>query len=171
MPAFSLKLPPPFEEAVKSMEREIMRFLMRSTGDRDDAMDLFQETWLRAYRAYPTLQSEDGLRPWVFRIASNLCRNRARDRTRRGRVMASVSIDDVAPAAGAQTCLNPNGGHEGALHLKRAIARLPGKQGQALMMRKFAGLEYTEIAAALECSAESARASVYQALKKLRLEE
>ena len=35
------------------MEREIMRFLMRSTGDREDAMDLFQETWLRAYRAYP----------------------------------------------------------------------------------------------------------------------
>jgi RNA polymerase sigma-70 factor, ECF subfamily len=171
MPAFSLNLPPPFEEAVKSMEREIMRFLVRSTGDRDDAMDLFQETWLRAYRAYPTLQSEGGLRPWIFRIASNLCRNRARDRMRRGRVMASVSLDDVRPAENAQTCLNLNGGHEGALHLKRAIARLPGKQGQALMMRKFAGLEYTEIAEALECSAESARASVYQALKKLRLEE
>jgi len=83
MPTFKLKLPPPFEDAVKTMEREIMRFLMRSTGDRDDAMDLFQETWLRAYRAYPTLRSEDGLRPWIFRIASNLCRNRARDRTRR----------------------------------------------------------------------------------------
>ena len=67
------------------MEREIMRFLMRSTGDREDAKDLFQETWLRAYRAYPTLRSEDGLRPWIFRIASNLCRNRVRDRMRRMR--------------------------------------------------------------------------------------
>ena len=55
--------------------------------------------------------------------------------------------------------------------MKRSIARLPGKQGQALMMRKFAGLEYAEIGAALNCSAESARASVYQALKKLRIEE
>jgi RNA polymerase sigma-70 factor (ECF subfamily) len=171
MPAFTLKLPPPFEEAVKTMEREIMRFLVRSTGDRDDAMDLFQETWLRAYRAYPTLQSHDGLRPWVFRIASNLCRNRARDRMRRGRVIASESVDDATRAAGAQARLNLNGGPEGALHLKRAIARLPGKQQQALMMRKFAGLEYDEIAEALECSAESARASVYQALKKLRLGE
>lgn len=170
MPAFSLKLPPPFEEAVKRMEREIMRFLVRSTGDRDDAMDLFQETWLRAYRAYPTLQSEDGLRPWVFRIASNLCRNRARDRMRRGRVISSESVDETT-AASAPRQLNLNGGPEGALHLKRAIARLPGKQGQALMMRKFAGLEYAEIAEALNCSAESARASVYQALKKLRLEE
>ncbi len=154
------------------MEREIMRFLMRSTGDREDAMDLFQETWLRAYRAYPTLQSEDGLRPWIFRIASNLCRNRARDRMRRGRVIASETADGAAPADNAPNRLD--GGPEGALHLKRAIARLPGKQGQALMMRKFAGLEYAEIGTALNCSAESARASVYQAvkkLKKLRLDE
>src|SRR5437667_11799320 len=63
--AYELRIPPPFDQAVKSMEREIMRFLMRSTGDREDAKDLFQETWLHAYRAYPTLQSEDGLRPWI----------------------------------------------------------------------------------------------------------
>ena len=169
MPTFNLKLPPPFEDAVKTMEREIMRFLMRSTSDRDDAMDLFQETWLRAYRAYPTLQSEDGLRPWIFRIASNLCRNRVRDRMRRGRVISHESADCESLERRAPHHLN--GGPEGALHLKRSIARLPGKQGQALMMRKFAGLEYAEIATALDCSAESARASVYQALKKLRLEE
>jgi RNA polymerase sigma-70 factor, ECF subfamily len=170
MPTFNLKLPPPFEDAVKTMEREIMRFLMRSTGDRDDAMDLFQETWLRAYRAYPTLQSEDGLRPWIFRIASNLCRNRARDRMRRGRVIANQS-EDSAELAEKGHHFNLNGGPEGALHLKRLIARLPSKQGQALMMRKFAGLEYAEIGAALNCSAESARACVYLALKKLRIEE
>jgi len=169
MPTFNLKLPPPFEDAVKSMEREIMRFLMRSTGDRDDAMDLFQETWLRAYRAYPTLQSEDGLRPWVFRIASNLCRNRARDRMRRGRVISHESADCESVERRAPQHIN--GGPEGALHLKRSIARLPGKQGQALMMRKFAGLEYGEIGTALNCSADSARACVYQALKKLRIEE
>jgi len=169
MPTFKLKLPPPFEDAVKTMEREIMRFLMRSTGDRDDAMDLFQETWLRAYRAYPTLQSEDGLRPWIFRIASNLCRNRARDRMRRGRVISHESADCESLERRTQHHLN--GGPEGALHLKRSIARLPAKQGQALMMRKFAGLEYAEIGTALDCSAESARACVYQALKKLRIEE
>jgi len=169
MPTFNLKLPPPFEDAVKTMEREIMRFLMRSTGDRDDAMDLFQETWLRAYRAYPTLQSEDGLRPWIFRIASNLCRNRARDRMRRGRVISSA--DSESESLERRAPQHINGGPEGALHLKRCIARLPGKQGQALMMRKFAGLEYAEIGTALNCSAESARACVYQALKKLRIEE
>jgi len=167
--AYELPIPPPFDVAVKSMEREIMRFLMRSTGDREDAKDLFQETWLRAYRAYPTLRSEDGLRPWIFRIASNLCRNRVRDRMRRMRVIANAS------ANGAELCDSASsptrGGPEGALHLKRSISRLPGKQGQALMMRKFAGLEYAEIGAALNCSVESARASVYQALRKLKADE
>jgi RNA polymerase sigma factor (sigma-70 family) len=55
------------------------------------------------------------------------------------------------------------------LHLKALIARLPHNQREALVMRKFGGLEYAEIASALGCSADSARAGVYQALKKLKL--
>lgn len=160
-----LRLPPPFEEALSRHEREIMRFLLRMTRDREDALDLFQETWLRAYRAYPQLDCEDGLRPWLYRIAGNLCRNRTRDQARRARVIGNGAVA-VAPSHGSAPAIAD--GHAGVLNLKRAIARLPYKQGQALIMRKFAGLEYDEIAAALECSAESARASVYQALMKLR---
>ena len=166
--AKKLNLPPPFEEAVGRHEREIMRFLLRMTRDQNDALDLFQETWLRAYRAYPQLDSEEGLRPWLYRIATNLCRNRARDNMRRSRVMSNgddpTQGDHHLAAASAARA----GGHEGVIHLRRAIAGLPHKQGQALVMRKFAGLEYEEIGAVLECSADSARASVYQALKKLK---
>ena len=61
-----------------------------------------------------------------------------------------------------------NGDHTAVLELKSAIAGLPDKQRQALVMRKFGGLEYDAIAAALDCSPESARAGVYQALKKLK---
>jgi RNA polymerase sigma-70 factor (ECF subfamily) len=162
-----LKLPPPFEEALSRHEREIMRFLLRMTRDQEDALDLFQETWLRAYRAYPQLDSEAGLRPWLYRIASNLCRNRARDNMRRARVISNghdpADRDHRATPASAGC-----GDHADMLNLRRAIAGLPNKQGQALVMRKFAGLEYDEIGAALDCSPESARASVYQALKKLK---
>jgi RNA polymerase sigma-70 factor, ECF subfamily len=165
--AKSLKLPPPFEEAVGRHEREIMRYLLRMTRDQNDALDLFQETWLRAYRAYPQLDSEEGLRPWLYRIATNLCRNRARDNMRRARVISNG--DDPTDGDHRAAASSPGGGgHESMIHLRRAIAGLPNKQGQALVMRKFAGLEYEEIGAALECSADSARASVYQALKKLK---
>jgi len=150
-------------------DREIMRFLMRMTRDRDDALDLFQETFLRAYRAYPQLDSEDGLRPWLFKIAANLCRNRARDRARHSRVIAPEAdaemLDGVAPHYSNHA---DRAAPAAALDLRRAIAGLPGKQGQAFVMRKIVGLEYAEIGAALGCSEESARAGVYQALRKLK---
>jgi RNA polymerase sigma-70 factor (ECF subfamily) len=165
--AAKLALPPPFEEALSRHEREIMRFLLRMTRDQNDALDLFQETWLRAYRAYPQLDSEQGLRPWLYRIATNLCRNRARDNMRRSRVISNGS-DPTDSDHNPMSTSTDRGGHEGVIHLRRAIAGLPHKQGQALVMRKFAGLEYEEIGVALECSADSARASVYQALKKLK---
>ncbi len=149
-----------------TVERDLMRFLLRTTRDREDSLDLFQETWLRAYRSYPKLRAAEGLRPWVFSIAANLCRNRARDRMRRERVFVSesgepaASTNRIAPGA--------PGSPDGVLNLKAAISRLPGKQGRALAMRKLAGLDYAEIGAALNCSPQSARASVYQALKKLK---
>jgi len=170
-PRAKLALPPPFEEALSRHEREIMRFLLRMTRDQNDALDLFQETWLRAYRAYPQLDSEQGLRPWLYRIATNLCRNRARDNFRRARVISNGDdpiAGDHRLASGSASASASGSGHEAVIHLRRAIAALPHKQGQALVMRKFAGLEYEEIGAALECSADSARASVYQALKKLK---
>jgi RNA polymerase sigma factor (sigma-70 family) len=161
-------LPLPFEDAMRRHDREIMRFLMRMTRDRDDALDLFQETFLRAYRAYPELDSEAGLRPWLFKIAANLCRNRARDRARHSRVIAPEADAEISDALGSRNYNTNHGADDGALDLRRAIANLPGKQGQAFVMRKIVGLEYSEIGAALGCSEESARAGVYQALRKLK---
>ena len=149
-------------------DREIMRFLMRMTHDRDDALDLFQETFLRAYRAYPDLDSEAGLRPWLFKIAANLCRNRARDNARHSRVIAPGADADALEAVSHHSSHVNHSGADGTLDMRRAIAKLPGKQGQAFVMRKIVGLDYSEIGAALGCSEESARAGVYQALLKLK---
>jgi RNA polymerase sigma factor (sigma-70 family) len=156
-----LNLPPSFDEAMHRHEREIMRFIVRATRDREDAQDLFQETWLRAYRAYPQLDSAEGLRPWLFRVASNLCLNRKRDRARRAQVIADNELQEEHAGTAAPV-------HENAIHLKAVLGRLPNKQRQALVMRKFGGLEYSEIAAALGCSEEAARAGVYLAMKKLK---
>ncbi len=162
-------IPLPFEDAMRRHDREIMRFLVRMTRDREDALDLFQETFLRAYRAYPDLDSEAGLRPWLFKIAANLCRNRARDRARHSRVIAPDADAEVLDAVSPHHLNHANhAAGDGALDMRRAIAALPGKQGQAFVMRKIVGLDYSEIGAALGCSEESARAGVYQALRKLK---
>jgi RNA polymerase sigma-70 factor, ECF subfamily len=168
-PQNRLDLPPPFEEAIRRHEREIMRYLVRTTRDREDALDLFQETWLHAYRAYPQLDSSAGLRPWLFRIATNLCLNRTRDHARRARV---ISGDEIDAAGNSHAHSASSGGAaDGLIDLRAKIARLPNKQRNALVMRKFGGLEYDEIAVAMGCSEEAARAGVYLAMKKIKAAE
>jgi len=95
------RLPPPFEELMHRHEREIMRYLLRVTGHREDAADLFQETFIRAYRAYPRLNSNGDVRPWLYTIATNLCRNRARDTARSSRRMKTKATQ---PSACANWC-------------------------------------------------------------------
>lgn len=130
-------------------------------GNRDDALDLFQEVWLRAYKAYPRLDSAEGLRPWLYRIAVNLCKNHARDNARRSRLLVSDAGDIVAAAA-----IDDSGGLES--RMQALVDRLPHKQREALLMRRIGGLEYDEIGGALGCSIQSARAHVSIATKKLR---
>ena len=150
-------------------EREILRYLLRVSGDREDAADLFQETWLRAYRAYPRLDSESDVRPWLYAIATNLCRNRARDSARHSRVIVPDKHESTAAGAIGK---NHRFDHENegyaAVHLRELIADLPTKQQQALHLRYFAGLSYTAIASALGCSEDSARANVSQAMRRLK---
>jgi RNA polymerase sigma factor (sigma-70 family) len=163
-----LHLPPPFEELMRRHEREIMRFLLRAAGDREDAADLFQETWLRAYRAYPRLAPDADARPWLYAIAANLWRNRARDGARRARVIVPQTHERLAPArVKLGRAPHENEGYA-AIHLRQLISALPRKQRQALYLRYFAGLDYAEIGAAMQCSAQAARANVSQAARKLK---
>ena len=150
-------------------EREIMRYLLRVSGNREDAADLFQETWLRAYRAYPHLDPGSLVRPWLYAIAGNLCRNRARDFARRDRVVSSNSDHSVTAHAMAK---HHSFDHENegfaVVHIRELIADLPAKQQEALQLRYFAGLSYPAIAAAMGSSELTARSNVSQALRKLK---
>jgi RNA polymerase sigma-70 factor, ECF subfamily len=164
-----LHVPLRFEAIMQRHEREIMRYLLRVLSDREDAADLFQETWLRAYRAYPRLEPESDVRPWLYAIASNLCRNRARDGARHARVIVadneeSTAADAIGKHSGS---LHENEGYA-AVHMREMISDLPTKQRQALHLRYFAGLDYAEIATAMGGSEDSARANISQAMKKLK---
>ena len=164
-----LQLPIPFEQIMQRHEREIMRYLLRMSGNRADAADLFQETWLRAYRAYPRLKPESDVRPWLYAIALNLSRNRARDGARRAKVIVPENKEDSAASRNGKVdhALNENDGYA-AVHLRELMSALPAKQREALHLRYFAGLDYARIAVVMNCSQENARANVSQAMKKLK---
>ena len=157
-----LALAPPFDELLRRYQREVLRYLLRLTGNRDEAADLFQETWLRAYRAYPKLKPDSALRGWLYAIAVNLWRNRLRDGARRRRAMTAVEC-----AAAAQHGAGEGDGYA-AIRLRELMSELPARQREALELRCFAGLDYGEIARAMGGTGQSARANVSQAVKKIK---
>ena len=161
-----------FEAVVGAHHAEIRRYLLRITARGSDADDLSQETFLRAFRAYRALPPGSNVRAWLFTIATNLGRNHFRSQGRRRRAYAAAAMEmrpDAPDRADGQVLaewlLFTNADEE---RLERVIGGLPGKQRLAFIMRKMHELEYAEIGASLSCSEESARAHVFQALRKVR---
>jgi len=150
---------PTFEALLDRHQREIMAYIVRSLGEHDLAQDVFQETFLRAFRAYKRLPMEANHRAWLYKIASNACHD-----ARRRRARSPLPLDESIAA--------PERSDGTARVLAGAVAAfvrsLPARQRQTLVLRKFQGMDYDEIAAVLGCSAETARANVYQGLRKVR---
>src|SRR5687767_4430506 len=86
-----------FDVLVQRWERKIQGAVYRIMGSSEDARDLAQETFLRAYRGLPTFKSEARFSSWLYQIALNLCRDRLRQR--RGKTLVSIDDLDAATAA------------------------------------------------------------------------
>ena len=143
-----------FGELLERHEREIFAYALRLTGRREEADDLYQETFLAAFRGWPPPR-RDNERAWLYKIATN----KAIDRDRRRR--PTVSIEDLRLAA-------PDRDGITLLDLGNAIRTLPAGQRAAFVMRTVEGRPYREVAVALECSEEAARTRVSEATKKVR---
>jgi RNA polymerase sigma-70 factor (ECF subfamily) len=155
-----------FETVISAHHGEIYRYLRRVTGWGGDADDLSQETFLRAYRAYGSLPGSANVRAWLFSIATNLAKNHFRSESRRRRAYSEVGASvrekvDTAPEAELVS-------RETRALVEGIVQRLPLKQRLAFTQRKIHGLDYEAIGRTLGCSAESARAHVFQALRKIR---
>lgn len=156
-----------FEAIVAAHHAEIRRYLLRITGRASDADDLSQETFLRAFGAYRALPAGANVRAWLFAIATNLGRNHFRSESRRRRAMHTFAEDGT----GHGTPARPDAealARQARRRVEALIDALPLKQRLAFIMRKMHDLEYPAIARSLECSEESARAHVFQALRKIR---
>ncbi len=144
---------------------EVYRYLLQLCRNRPDADDLYQETALKAFRAFGRLDEVANHRAWLYRIAGNTFLS---DRRKHGRVDL---LDDIAAQAipAAQT---DHAAKLDARDLLQEVAvfidGLPPKQRVALTLRKHHELGYAEIAETLRCSEAAARASVAEALRKLR---
>lgn len=154
-----------FDDVLARYQAEIYRYVLRLCRNRTDADDLYQETLLKAYRAFGRLDGAANHRAWLYKIATNtflsdrrkLGRESPLDEERAAEVPAAATDD--AARLDARDLLR---------EVEEAVAALPPKQRVALVQRKHQGLEYAEIAANLRSSEAAARASVHEALRKLR---
>ncbi len=155
-----------FDETLARYGAEIYRFALHLTRNRSDADDLYQETALKAYRAWNRLPSDANHRAWLYRIASNTFLSDKRKTSRLRSLDAEESVESL-PAASRD-----DDGRLDAEDLLREvegfIEALPPKQRIALVQRKYLEISYPEIAVTLGCSEEAARRSVHEALRKLR---
>jgi len=143
-----------FGELLERYEREIFAYALRLSADRDEADDLFQDTFLAAFRGWPPPRRGNE-RAWLYRIATN----KAIDRGRRAR--PKVKLEDVELVA-------PERDPATSLDIARAVELLAPGQRAAFVLRQVQGLSYAEIAETLGCSQEAARARVSEATKTVR---
>jgi RNA polymerase sigma factor (sigma-70 family) len=146
---------PPFERFYEEQKGPVLAQLRRLLG-RDDADDAFQETFLRALRAYPSLEHGRYLRAWVITIARHV----AFDAHRRERVTSAEvpdleSVDEPLPYE----------------ELRRLTADLPQKERAAVFLRYGYDLSYEEIGNALGSSTEAARQAASSGVRRLRRKE
>ena len=155
-----------FEALMSDHHAEIYRYVLRVTGRRQDADDLSQETFLRAFRAHRALPPDANQRAWLFAIATNLTRNHFRSQKRRRVAYAAVvtetpEVDEDRPDGMSIS-------REIGAAVDQVVSGLPLRQRLAFLQRKVHGLDYDAIGQSLQCSAETARAHVFQALRKVR---
>ncbi len=146
---------------VESYGHEIHAYLWRMLRDGQDAEDCLQETFVRALR-HSGNEAIRSPRAWLYAIATNTARSHLRH-NRRERA-DRVSLEDENELAAPEQNLV----RERLEAVRQEVDALPPKQRQALLLRRYQGLGYDEIAKVLGGSPQAARANVYQAVRKLK---
>jgi len=149
-----------FEQLYRVHVGGIFRYALAVTGDRADAEDVTQTTFMNAYRAFQRGERPQKPENWLISIAHNVCRERFR---RAGRRPAEVEFDEDVAAA-----LVPDDGTPTAADIRRALGQLALNQREALVMRELEGRSYADIAEVLGLTVAAVETLIFRARRALR---
>jgi RNA polymerase sigma-70 factor (ECF subfamily) len=153
-----------FDVIVQRHRRGVYQLCYRFVPNHEDASDLSQEVFLRAFRALNGFRGQSSLGTWLYRIGVNVCLNRVAVR-----VPVSEPIDarphvDIRSESPCDRVLRA----ERDARVRAAVAQLPAKQRAALVLRVYQEMTHQEIATALGTSVGAAKANVFHALRNLK---
>jgi RNA polymerase sigma-70 factor (ECF subfamily) len=162
-----------FNQLILRWERPIYALAYRTIGREEDARDVCQETFLRAFRALPGFRGQAKFSSWIYRIALNLCRDWMRRERRTGFVQPPEDVDlmDLAAADEPSESIEDLVARKDQMRLvERAMAVLPEDQRTAIVLKEYHGMTFQEIADLLGCPLSTVKTRLYQGLSVLRKE-
>jgi RNA polymerase sigma-70 factor (ECF subfamily) len=163
--------PDSFNQLILRWERPIYALAYRTIGREEDARDIVQDTFLRAYRALPGFKGQAKFSSWLYRIALNLCRDwvRKQRRTPTVAVPEGVELSDLASEQGpAESIEDLVARREMSRAVALAMTQLPEEQRTAIILKEYHGLTFQEIADLQGCPLSTVKTRLYQGLSVLR---
>ena len=145
-----------FNLLVRQWEKPIYNFILRMIGDRDEAMDLCQDVFMKAYRELATLKDLDRFSAWLYRIAHNTCYSRLR------KDIGKVYVPFDPDARSASTSI------ESRLAVEKALSQLPEEQREVVVLKVYQNLKFEEIAMIQDAPVSTVKSRLYMGFEKLR---
>lgn len=161
-----------FEHLVHAYEKTVYNLALRTLGNREDAEDVTQEAFLKAYRSLDSFRGDSKFSVWLYRIVSNLCLDLMRSRQRKP--AQSLTVEDDDGETGELEISDEHFSPEKLLDRKltresvqRGLASLPDDARQILLLRELQGMSYEEIGQALDLEPGTVKSRIFRARKKL----
>lgn len=161
-----------FETLVLEYEKNAYNIALRMTGNSEDAADMTQEAFIKAYNSLQSFRGDSKFSVWLYRIVSNVCLDFLRSKNRRPTVSLSVEDDDGEDAQldVADESQSPELLLDRKLtrdSVRRGLDSLPPDYRQILLLREIQGLSYDEIAQALSLEVGTVKSRIFRARKRL----
>jgi RNA polymerase sigma-70 factor (ECF subfamily) len=156
--------PGAFDVIVERHRRPVYQLCYRYVANHEDASDLAQEVFLRAYRGLRSFRGQSSLSTWLYRIAVNVCLNRVTAKAPQTEPIDERQFVDAGAESASEAMLK----EERGARVRAAIAQLPPKQRSTLILRMYHELSHQEIADALGSSVGAVKANFFHALGNLK---
>ena len=161
-----------FEALVAAYEKNVYNLALRMTGNAQDAEDMAQEAFVKAYTSLPGFRGDSKFSVWLYRIVSNVCLDFLRRQNRRP--ASSLSQEDEDGEESQMDIPDESQSPEQLLErsltqeaVQRGLQSLSEEQRQILLLREIQGLSYEEIAETLDLEAGTVKSRIFRARKKL----
>ena len=165
-----------FDHLVEKYRRAMISFMFRMTHNQAVAEELAQEVFLRVYRSRASYAAEAKFTTWLYRIATNLAVNHARD-NRQERIAGAVSLDEPDPETGTTLDVADHSlsaeqkmvRRERMAAIRKQVMDLPERQRMAVLMHKYQEMDYRQIADVLKLSESATKSLLFRAYEALRV--